>query len=334
MAALRWIAGRLGAAALVAWVVATVVFFALRAAGGDPVDAILGGPGSQAGPEAVAAAREAYGLDRPMLVQYLVQLQRVAVFDLGHSYARRQPVADLIAAQIPHTLILAIGALALAWVLALIGATLAVRATGRAGRLFTSALRGVEIVSSVIPHFWLGAVLIAVFAVSLGWLPATSASSRPAALVLPTVTLAVPIAGFLAQVMRDGLAEAHSAPFATAARTRGASEPRILLRHSLRHAALPAVSLSGWAFGSLLSGAVVVEALFGRPGLGRLLLDATLVRDVPVVIGAVLVVALGYVAVMTLADLAELLLDPRLRRRGRRAVSEPAGQALVEEPVA
>ncbi|MGC0144152.1 ABC transporter permease [Pseudactinotalea sp. Z1732] len=313
MLALRWIAGRLGAAALVAWVVATVVFFALRGAGGDPTEAILGGPGSQAGPEAVAAVRTEYGLDEPVLVQYLFQLWRVATFQLGDSYARRQPVSDLIGGQLPATLILAGAALALAWVLALLIATAAVSARGRVGRLAVSVLRGVEIAASVLPHFWFGAVLIALFAVSLGWLPATSTSSAPSALVLPTITLAVPVAGFLGQVMRDGLAEAHTAPFATTSRARGASEQWVLVRHSLRHAALPAIALSGWAFGSLLSGAVVVETLFGRPGLGRLLMEATTGQDVPLVIGSVLVVALGYVVVMTLADLAEWVLDPRLR---------------------
>src|SRR5699024_724635 len=147
-----------------------------------------------------------------------------------------------------------------------------------------------EVVASVMPHFWLGAVLIAVFAGGLGWLPATSAGNSPSALLLPAITLAVPVAGFLGQVMRDSLDEAHTSPFATTARPRGAGEASVLWRHSLRHGALPAIALSGWAFGSLLSGAVVVETLFARPGLGRLLIEATHSRDVPLVIGVVLVV--------------------------------------------
>jgi len=310
---LRWLLARVGAAALVAWVVATVVFFALRAAGGDPTEAILGGPGSQAGPDAVAAARAQYGLDQPLVVQYLVQLWRVATFDLGDSYARRVPVSDLLAEQLPGTMLLAVLSLVLAWVLALAVATLAVRATGPVGRACAAALRGAEVVAAVLPHFWLGAVLIVVFSSTLGWFPATSSGTDPAGLVLPTVTLAIPVAGFLGQVMRDSLEEAAAAPFATSARARGASPVRVLWRHTLRHGVLPAVSLSGWAFGSLLSGAVVVETLFGRPGLGRLLLDATMQRDVPVVVGAVVVVALAYVLVMLLVDVAERLLDPRLR---------------------
>lgn len=293
--------------------VATAVFFALRAAGGDPTEAILGGPGSQAGPEAVERVRAEYGLDQPLVVQYLVQLWRVVTLDLGDSYARKVPVADLLAEQLPGTLLLAVLALALAWVLALAVATVAVHAQGPVGRACAAVLRGAEVIAAVLPHFWLGAVLIVVFSSTLGWFPATSSGTDPAGLVLPTVTLAIPVAGFLGQLMRDSLEEADAAPFATSARARGASPTRVLWRHTLRHGVLPAVSLSGWAFGSLLSGAVVVETLFGRPGLGRLLLDSTMSRDVPVLVGAVVVVAVGYVLVMAGVDVAERLLDPRLR---------------------
>lgn len=309
----RWIAAKIGAAILVMWIVATLVFFALRASG-DPLEAILGGPGSQAGPEAVQAAIERYALDQPLVVQYLLQLRDIATLQLGDSYARRQPVAELIGDQLPNTLLLAVLALALAWVLAVAGALVQAVSRGRWGRAVGAVMHGLEVVASVAPQFWLGAVLIMLFASSLGWLPATSASSDPAALVLPVVTLAVPIAGFLSQVSRDALADADAAPFATTARSRGAGEIRVLLRHTLRHASLPAISLSGWAFGSLLSGAVVVEVLFARPGLGRLLQEAALSRDVPVVVGAVVLVALLYVVVVIATDALELVVDPRLRR--------------------
>ncbi|MDN3310575.1 ABC transporter permease [Microbacterium oryzae] len=322
MAAIRWLAARLARAVLVVWIVATVVFFALRASD-DPLEAILGGPGSQAGPEAVAAAKREYGLDQPLLVQYALQLGRVATLQLGDSYARRQSVAELIWQQLPSTLVLAVLALALAWVLAVIGAIIATTARGRVGRVVNALLRGVEIAATVMPQFWLGAVLILVFASTLGLLPATSAGSSPAELVLPVVTLAIPIAGFLAQVSRDALLEADRTPFATSARARGAGEPRLLLHHTLRHASLPALALSGWAFGNLLSGAVVVEVLFARPGLGRLLQEAALARDVPVVIGAVSIVAVLYVAVIVIADAAELLVDPRLRGPRPAAVRMP-----------
>lgn len=329
MSVLRWLAGRIAAAAFVAWVVSTVVFFALRAAGGDPTEAILGGPGSQTSPEAMARVRAEYGLDEPLVVQYLVQLWRTVTFQLGDSYARRRPVSGLIGDQLGDTLILAVVALALAWAAALTVATASALARGPVARAAVSVLRGGEVVAAVMPHFWLGAVLIAVFAGGLGWLPATSSGSSPRALLLPAVTLAVPVAGFLGQVMRDGLEEAHTAPMATTARTRGATEAGVLWRHSLRHAALPAIALSGWAFGSLIGGAVVVETLFGRPGLGRLLIEATHARDVPLVIGTVLVVALGYVVVTSVTDLLERVIDPRLRRRVRVVSEAPRGEVVA-----
>ncbi|MGO1849962.1 ABC transporter permease [Microbacterium sp.] len=321
-AAARWVGGRIGRAVLVVWLVATIVFFALRSTG-DPLEAILGGPGSQAGPDAVAAAREEYGLDSPLVWQYLLQLGRIATLQLGDSYARRQPVADLIGAQLPGTLLLAVLALALAWVLAVTGALIATSSRGLVGRMIDRIIRSVEIVSTVMPQFWLGAVLILVFASALGWFPATSQSGDLAGLVLPVVTLAVPIAGFLAQVSRDALLEADAAPFATTSRARGASEPRVFLRHTLRHASLPALALSGWAFGNLLSGAVVVEVLFARPGLGRLLQEGALARDVPLVVGAVTTVAVLYVIVIIVTDAVELFVDPRLRRARPGAPAAP-----------
>ena len=316
MTTLRWLAAKLAAAIGVVWLVATLVFFALRASG-DPLEAILGGPGSQASEESVRAAVEAYALDQPLVWQYLLQLRDIATLQLGDSFARRQPVADLLWAALPPTLLLAAIALVLAWVLAVAGAVVQSVSRGRFGRAVGSVMRALEVVASVAPQFWLGAVLIMIFASSAGWLPATSTGNDPASLAMPVVTLAIPIAGFLSQVSRDALDTADLAPFATSARARGASELRVLLRHTLRHASLPAISLSGWAFGSLLSGAVVVEVLFARPGLGRLLQQAALARDVPVVVGAVVIVALMYVVVVIATDALELVVDPRLRRTAR-----------------
>ncbi len=307
---LRGVLARVGSALLVVWITATVVFVALRASG-DPLEAIMGGPGSQAGPEAVARATEAYGLDQPVFVQYLAQLWRIATLQFGDSYARKQPVADLLAENVPPTILLATLALALAWVLAVIGTLIAATSRGRAGSLVRAALSAIETVASVIPQFFLGAVLILVFSTGLGILPATSSGAQPAGLILPVITLAVPIAGYLAHILHGSLAEVDDAPFVTTARSRGASESRVFLTHTLRHAALPAIALSGWAYGSLLSGAVVVEALFARQGLGRLLLEAATVRDVPVVIGAVTVIALLYVAILLLSSAIEVLVDPR-----------------------
>lgn len=302
---------KLGAAVLVVWITASVVFFALRASG-NPLEAILGGPGSQASAEAVAQATRDYGLDQPLILQYLSQLWRITTLQFGESYARKQPVAELLLASVPPTLVLATLAFILAWVLAVLTTLAAATSRGRGGNVARAVLTAVETVLSVVPHFFLGAILILVFATGLHWLPATGGvTGGPKALILPVITLALPIAGYLAHIIHGPLAEADSSPFATTARARGASETRVLLRHTLRHAALPAIALSGWAYGSLLSGAVVAEVLFARQGLGRLLLEAATLRDVPVVIGAVVVIALLYVAVMILTEIIEIIVDPR-----------------------
>nr|WP_233614295.1 ABC transporter permease [Leucobacter edaphi] len=241
-------------------------------------------------------------------------LWRTATLQFGDSYSRKLPVSELLLAQIPSTFLIATLALLLAWAFVVAGALIGVANRGRIGRAARGILAGIETVASVIPPFFLGALLILIFAAGLGWFPATSSGFAPSALLLPIVTLAVPVAGYLAHVVRGSLDTLDDAPFATTARSRGASEPRVLLVHTLRHAALPALALSGWAYGSLLSGAVVVEALFARPGLGRLLLDAATVRDMPVVTGVVVVVALAYVVVMFASDALERVVDPRARR--------------------
>lgn len=323
---------RLAGAVLVLWAVATVTFFIIRLIPGDPAAAILGGPGSQASDEALAAVREQYGLDLPVWQQYLIALGRMATLDLGTSYALRLPVADVILAQLPGTLLLAALALVLAWVVAValamtstlgVGATdetasVRARSTRRLGRLAAALGGAVETVAAALPHFWLAAVLVVVFSSWLGWLPPVSTGDA-AGLVLPVLTLAIPVAGFLAQVMRESLLEALATPFALSARARGETETGVRFRHALRHAALPGVNLSAWAFGYLVSGAVVVETIFARPGLGRSLLQAVTLRDVPLVTGIVLVSALAYIVVTLIADAVSVALDPRLRPPTRRA---------------
>lgn len=293
-------------AVVVLWASATLVFFITRLVPGDPAEAALGGPGSQASEEAVEAVRRQYGFDQPLLVQYGIAMLALLRLDLGTSYSLRQPVATILGDAVPGTLLLAVLALLLAWLLAL-GLTLA---PTRGSRVAARIGDTVEIVASALPHFWLATILIAVFSTALGWFPPVSTGTF-AGLVLPVVTLAIPIAGFLAQVMRGSLHDALDAPFATSALARGESRTGLRLRHALRHAALPALGLSAWAFGYLIGGAVVVETIFARPGLGRTLLSAITVRDIPVVTGVVLVSALVYVVLTLVTDAATRVLDPR-----------------------
>jgi peptide/nickel transport system permease protein len=307
-APLRWIVGRLVGAVVVLWAVATLIFFAIRLVPGDPAEAILGGPGSQASAEALALVRAQYGLDDPLVVQYFAQLGRLAVGDLGTSYSLRTDVSGLLLDQLPGTVLLALLSLVVAWALAL-GTAWWATLGGRVAAAVSSSL---EIVASAVPHFWLAGVLVLAFSTQLGWLPPVS-TGTPLGIVLPVVTLAVPVAGFLGQVTRDSLLDASAAPFALTARARGESRSGLFRRHLLRHAALPGLALSGWAFGSLLSGAVVVESIFARPGLGRTLLQAVTLRDIPLVTGVALASALAYVVVVALGDLAERAVDPRER---------------------
>ena len=309
------------------WAAATLTFFAIRLIPGDPAEAVLGGPGSQASAEALAAARREYGLDQPLIVQYLSQLGRYLRGDFGTSYSLRQPVAEVIGDQLGPTLLLAVLALVTALVLALGFAI----ASTRSGRIAAAIGGTLEVVAVALPHFWLGTTLVLLFSTTLGWLPPISTSS-PVSLVLPALTLAIPLAGFLGQVMRESLLTALSSPFALAARLRGETETGVIVRHGIRHAALPLIGLAGWAFGNLVSGAVVVETVFARPGLGRSLLSAVQDRDVPLVTGIVLVVALVYTLVTAGTDVLDRLVDPRLRST-RAAAGVGSGAAVASGPL-
>ncbi|TQL47765.1 peptide/nickel transport system permease protein [Homoserinimonas aerilata] len=308
MKVLAWLLARVGGGVFVLWAVATLIFFGLRMIPGDPAQALLGGPGSNASQEALDQVRRDYGLDQPVMVQYLVMLGRLATGQFGTSYSLKVGVAELIGEQFWGTLLLTVLSLTLAWLLALGLATWASRG-GRAGRMVGS---GMEIVAAAVPHFWLASLFILLFSTTLHWLPPISVPG-PLGLVLPVFTLAIPLAGFLGQVMRESLADALESPFALSARARGESETGVRWRHAIRHAALPGISLSGWAFGSLLSGAVVVETIFARPGLGRTLLNAVALRDIPVVTGVALVSALAFIVVTTATDAIDRIADPRLR---------------------
>ncbi|MFZ4841921.1 ABC transporter permease [Mycetocola saprophilus] len=301
---------RIGGAILVLWAAATATFFAVRLIPGDPAQAFLGGPGSQASAEALARVRAENGFDLPLWQQYLDYLGRLLRGELGTSYSLHAPVSEVVGEQLAGTLELALWSLVIAWVIALGLALWSVAGGPVAARIAA----GIEMTAAVLPHFWLGSVLILLFATGLGWLPAI-ATPDARGIILPALTLAIPLAGFLAQLLREALQDAAAQPFVLTARARGESHASVFARHTLRHAAGPAIGLTGWAFGSLMSGAVVVETIFARPGLGRTLVSAVQVRDVPLVIGLTLVAAAAYLVVSVLSDLAERALNPTLRIR-------------------
>ena len=303
----------LGSSALLLWAVATIVFFLQHLVPGDPAQTILGGASANPPEETLQAVREQYGFDQPVLVQYGHFLAGLVVLDLGESYTMKQSVVSIVAEQIAPTLQLTAAALLVAWAFAI---ALTLATAGRPGRLgrIGSAL---EVVFAALPHFWLGVVLLVVFAVVLQWLPVVD--DGPAGLVLPALTLGIPLGGFLAQVTRDEFDVALRQPFVLSALSRGARPGDVRWRQVLRHAALPGIALSGWGLGSLISGAVVVEVIFSRQGIGQVLVAAVTAQDLPLVIGVTFVVAAVYVLANILSDLASVLVDPRLRHAIGRA---------------
>lgn len=301
----RAIARRVASGAVVLWAAATAAYLALLAAPGDIVDSLIGDGADT--PQIRAQIIAEWNLDRPAVVQYLDYLWRAAQGDLGRSYLLQRPVGEVIGGQLLPTLKLAVAAAAVGVVLALI---LAVTTRSRWARRISSTA---ELIVVSTPPFLIGIVLLSVFSFRFGLFP-VSGDQGWAALVLPAVTLGLPIAGVLAQVLRDGLDRALDEPFAVTARARGLTERAVLVRHALRHALTPAVTMLGWLTGVLLGGAVIIEQVFGRPGLGQVTLQAVGNGDMPVVLAVVVLAAAAFVVINTAADLAYLLIDPRLRR--------------------
>ncbi|EFC83402.1 ABC transporter permease [Parafrankia sp. EUN1f] len=311
---------RLAVGLAVLWGAATISFATLHTMPGDPVDTLIG-PTFGVTPQLRAQINETYGFSEPLVAQYGRWLGRLVTGHLGTSYQQQAPVADVLGDQLWPTVELALAASAVAALLA-VGAALATAGRhGPGGRALRGLASSLELLAVSSPTFWVGILLATVFSTWLGWLPVAGATG-PEGLVLPAVTLALPIAGVLAQVLREGLDSALEQPFVVSVRARGVGAATVLFVHALRHAALPLVTLLGWVVGSLLSGTVITEAVFARPGLGRVTLEAITARDVPVVTAVVLLSAVVFVVVNSLVDLAYLVLDPRLRD-DRRAPDTP-----------
>lgn len=296
---------RLGGVLLVVWGAATAGFFALKLIPGDPVDVMLG-VHAQVGERTREQIRQDWGLDEPIIVQYFGYLARLLRGDLGQSYQLRKPVADVLGQQLDATVQLTALAVVIAATLAL---AVALLARGRySGRV--ASLLELFVISS--PSFWLGLLLLTVFGHQLGWFPV--ASSRGfAALVLPALALALPLAGILSQVMRQGLDDAERRPFALTARARGLDRRQFVTRHGLRHASSATITLAGYLVGTLLSGAVLVETVFARPGLGGVAIRAILGRDLPVVLGIIVWAAIIFALLNFVVDIVYERLDPRVR---------------------
>jgi peptide/nickel transport system permease protein len=306
---IRQIVTRVLTGVLVMWLAATTAFLAIHALPGRIEDVLAGDLAYPGLREAIAAQ---WGLDHSLLWQYGQFLLRLARGDLGTSFVMQQPVLAVLGTQLWPTIQLASAAGVLAIVLALLVATsTAGPAAGRhawASRV-ASAL---ELLFTSSPVFWLGLLLLIVFSFHWRLFPVSGAAGWRA-LVLPAVTLALPTAGVLSQVMREALEAVFERPFVTTVRARGVPEFALRARHVLRHALLPVVTLGGWLIGGLLGGAVITEKMFGRPGIGSVTLTAVTSQDVPIVLAVVLLAAFVHVTISTLLDVLYLFIDPRLR---------------------
>jgi peptide/nickel transport system permease protein len=313
---LRLLAARLAQAVPVLAVVAVLTFGLTLIIPGD-MAAEMAGPSATA--EDLARIRADLGLDQPPLTRFLHWIAGVLQGDLGRSVLLNQPVAQAIAERLPVTLSLA--ALGLGFALVL-GVPLGLVAASRAGSAADTAAMGTALVGLSLPDFWLGLVLIWVFAVLLGWLPTggyvpftTDPLGWARSMAMPALALGMTQLGPIARMTRAAVLEVLRADFVRTARAKGLTERRVVARHALRAALVPILTVAGIGFGVALGGALVIEQVFSLPGVGRLVIGGVLRRDYPVVQGGLLLTATVFVLVNLLVDLLVLWADPRLRAR-------------------
>jgi ABC-type dipeptide/oligopeptide/nickel transport system permease component len=305
---LPYVIRRLVAALGVLWGVATLVFLLLQVIPGDPAETMLAG--SEASQAEVAEARQQLGLDDPLLMQYSRYMLDALRGDLGRSFYSNRPVSLTITEQLPATLQLAAASLLVA---VMLGLSLGILAALHANSWVDQFSMAVAVLGVSVPVFWSGLLLIWVFSIGLNWLPATGADGWRH-LVMPAVVLGLVGAGPIARLVRASLLNILRSDYINVARAKGLPKRAVIGRHALRNAIIPVITLIGLQAGFLLAGTVVTEAVFARPGLGRLVVEAILSKDLPVVRGVVLLIASTYVIINLIVDLASVAVDPRLRQ--------------------
>ncbi len=283
-----------------------LTFMLVHMVPGDPVEVMLGESVAMADREAL---RTELGLDQSLAVQFGRYLSHLAHGDFGYSIHTRAPVLDLLVQRLPATIRLACFALLIAVV---IGLPLGVLAALKSGKWPDSLATLSSLTVSAMPHFWLGPLLMLVFAVWLGWLP-VSGMDQSASIILPALTLGCGLAAILTRMTRASLLEVLHEDFVRTARAKGLAERTVILKHALRAALLPVITVLGLQLGSLLAGAVITETVFGWEGIGRLLVESIEKRDYPITQACVLVIAMSYVLVNLLTDLIYMRIDPRVR---------------------
>ncbi|GLU29780.1 MULTISPECIES: ABC transporter permease [Brucella] len=288
--------------------VMTLIFFLQRLAG-DPVLLLVPQNATQADIEAM---RTALGFDRPLAVQYLEYLRGLLTFDLGRSYVQNVSVWTLIASRLPYTLMLAGGALLVAVGL---GIPLGVIMAVRRGRAESKAIMGFVLAGQSMPTFWSAILMIMVFAVWLGWLPPSGARDWPS-LIMPSVALGLLSMATFARVARTAVLDELEKDYVRTAHAKGVPITRIVIRHLLRNASIPVVTVAALEIANLLAGAVIVETVFAWPGLGQLTVQAIAARDFMLVQGVVLLGAVTAIALNLIADVLYSIIDPRIRMGG------------------
>jgi ABC-type dipeptide/oligopeptide/nickel transport system permease component len=274
---------------------------------GDPAQIMLFG--SNPTPQQIQNLRVELGLTQPYPIQYLDYLGRLIHGDLGQSFISSEPITHEIATQFPDTLALTIAAMVVA---VLIGAPLGILAGARPHTWLDHLATGVAVLGVAIPYFWLALVLILLLAVRLHVLPSLGEGS-PQAIILPALSLGWGFAAVIARLLRNNLIEIYHRPFMQVARAKGLSGWRVLTKHAVKNALLPVVTILGLQFGNLLSGAVAIEVIFGRRGIGSYLVSAIQAKDIPAVQGIMLFIAVIYIVINLVVDVTYGLLDPRIR---------------------
>jgi len=311
---LRYLMNRIVGLIAVMFIVATIVFVIIRVTPGDPAAVMLGPEASQ---QDIAALRTQLGLDRPLPLQYVTWLGQLARGDLGQSIFLNKPVLSALADRAEPTFWLTLMSLLIATAIAVpVGILSAIKR----GTVLDQSVLSFSMFTSSVPSFWLGLLLMQVFAVKLGWLPVSgyggpdaSIGTRLSHLILPAVVLGVVNSALITRFIRASMLDVLRDDYVRTARAKGLTETRVILKHAVRNALIPILTVIGLTTALLISGAVVTETVFGLPGVGSLVVSAVLRRDYPVIQGALLVIAAIYVLINLFIDLMYMVVDPRVR---------------------
>lgn len=288
------------------FVVSIIIFSLIHIVPGNPIDNLMGPGMSKAHEQALI---EKYNLDKPVPIQYVIWLKKLFKGDLGRSIVEKRPVMELLLHHLPYSLSLGLSAIVLSFVL---GVSMGIISAAAKNTMIDHIAMLVALFGVTIPAFWLGLILILFFAVWQPWFP-VSGSGDLNSLVLPAVTVGLGGAGLIARITRVSMLEVASKDFIVMLHAKGLGKKAILLRHILRNALIPVITILGLRIGWVLGGAVTVEIVFGRPGLGQLLITGLFRRDYPVVQGAMLLLAMGIILGTFLADVLYAVADPRVR---------------------